>query len=830
MPKLRSGAQGLRAGLRSGPLVFVVSFAVAALLASLVVWALVLNERHATREALGHQMQDHVAGLRNSVDSALTVSYALAAMLRQGDGEIDDFEAIAEELLPYYPGVSVLALSPGGVISQTVPYQANRDSIGFNQFEDPVQGPEARLARDSGEMTLAGPLELVQGGQGAVGRLPVFLETDDGEPRFWGLVNVVMRFPDVLAGAGLERLPEQGIAFELWRIDPRSGKRQVIMASDAALGPDPLHQSIQMPNGDWHLSVAPEQGWSSTLRTTAFALLGLVFAVLVAWALKLLVDLRRHRRELEDKVEERTREIRSTQRQLSATLAAIPDLLFEIDAAGMCHSYHSPREDLLASDPRDFIDTPFENWVPPDVAETIWAAIDEAEHSGYSTGQQYAMPLNGGERWFELSVTKKLVSTGELARYLVLARDITARKAADEALRESEARFLQAQKMESVGRLAGGMAHDFNNLLTVIQGAVDIAAVRLPQDHEAQRELYQIGAAAQRGAELTRQLLTFSRQQILQPEPLDLNAVVEELLQMSRRMLGEDIRIRTTLAPGPLRTMGDASQFSQVLLNLFVNARDAMPQGGDLLVETARFVLDADDDEGLALEPGTYALVQVSDTGIGMTPEVQQRIFEPFFSTKAPGQGSGLGLATVYGLVRQSGGDVQCRSYPGEGTSFRIFLPLLDDAGESTLEAPESKAQSEPVSHPDESGEAKAASDSLILVVEDEPAIGDLLVRGLKSHGYRVISAQHPDLARDRIREVGAPPDLLIADIVMPGQSGVELAAGLRQDFGDMAVLFTSGFADDVIMRDESLPADAAFLAKPYSLSQVLNRVSQLLK
>jgi two-component system, cell cycle sensor histidine kinase and response regulator CckA len=826
MPKLGSGAQVSRPGARTGIRIFTLSFLVTAALALAIVWVLAAYERQATQSALRYQLQDHVTGLHNSVDRALTVSYALAAMVRQGEGEIEDFEAIGGELLPYYPGVAVLALSPDGIIQQTVPFDENRDSIGFNQFEDPLQGHEARLARDSGVLTLAGPLELVQGGLGAVGRLPVFLDTeDDGERKFWGLVNVVMRFPDVLAGVGLERLEEQGVAYELWRIEPGSGARQSIMASAAALTAEPITQAIAMPNGEWQLSAAPENGWVSQPRFVGFTLLGLVFALLVAWALKMLVDLRRYRLHLEDEIGARTQEIRTTQRQLSATLAAIPDLLFEIDAAGICHSYHSPREDLLVYDPNDFIGTPFERWIPDDVAEVVWAAIEEAERAGHSTGLQYALTLEQGERWFELSVTKKLVGDGEMARYLVLARDITARKAADDALRESEARFLQAQKMESVGRLAGGMAHDFNNLLTVIRGSVDIASVRLPADHPVQRELNQIGVAAQRGAELTRQLLTFSRQQILQPQPLDLNAVVEELLQMSRRMLGEDIRIRTRLAPGPLRILGDASQFSQVLLNLFVNARDAMPQGGDLLVETSRVTLAGSADSSPALAPGSYALVQVSDTGVGMTPEVQQRIFEPFFSTKAPGQGSGLGLATVYGLVRQSGGDVLCRSYPGEGTSFQIYLPLLDEheaqAAEPEAELPQVDASDGPSALP--------KAERLILVVEDESAIGDLLMRGLEQAGYRVIGAHDAKSARLLLQQMGQVPDLLITDIVMPGQSGPELAAALRREVGDMAVLFTSGYADDAILRNGGLPPDADFLPKPYSLSQMLDRVERLL-
>ncbi len=807
------------------------AFALALVLAGLLVGFLERERREGLRANLDSLAKDHARSLHSNIEQALTVSYALAALIRQGEGELDAFDTLAAEMLEFYPAVSVLALSPGGVIRQTAPFEENKAAIGFDQFADPVQGPEARRARDSGKMTLAGPLELVQGGLGVVGRLPVFLTPDDQE-EFWGLVNVVLRMPVVLEASGLDVLPTLGIDYELWRLDPQ-GQRQVIASAGRAVLAAPVTQSIALPNGEWVLSLAPRGGWWNLPLLAGQLALALLFALLIGGLVQALLVLQAHQAQLEAQVRSRTAEIQQAQHQLEATLAAVPDLLFELDALGVYHSFHSPREELLVAPVEQLLGRSISEVLPKEVADAAFAALAEAETQGWSTGTQYALDLPQGRHWFELSVAKKTVPPGEIARYIVLVRDISARRQVDEALRDAESRYLQAQKMESVGRLAGGVAHDFNNLLTVIHGAVDIATERLPEGHPVLAELAQISAAAQRGAGLTQQLLSYSRQQVMRPQPLDLNQVVNELLAMIRRMLGEDIRIRSNLTHERALVLGDPAQLNQVLLNLAINARDAMPEGGVLSVDTHLVHLDADAVRHLAIPPGNYMLLRVADTGVGMAPEVQQRIFEPFFSTKEAGRGSGLGLATVYGIVRQSRGDIFCQSFPGEGTSFNIYLPVLSEIGQQVQDFVAVEATPAPGLTGDTGAEPGPAPGALsgarILVVEDEPAISLLVQRVLQSRGYQVLTAENAEQALAQVGRQSQPLDLLITDIVMPGMSGVDLAARLQAEYPGLLVLFTSGYADHAILRDGKLPPDASFLSKPYTMSRLLSWVERLL-
>jgi signal transduction histidine kinase/CheY-like chemotaxis protein len=379
-------------------------------------------------------------------------------------------------------------------------------------------------------------------------------------------------------------------------------------------------------------------------------------------------------------------------------------------------------------------------------------------------------------------------------------------------LTQTQAQLIQAQKMEAVGRLAGGVAHDFNNLLTVIIGRTQLLLLRLPSENQARRDAELIRSTARRAAELTQQLLAFSRRQILQPRLLNLNTLVANLSTMLRRLIGEDIELVTAISPSPGWVNADPGQIEQVLMNLTINARDAMPQGGQLSIETANVLLDRPASEELPdLLPGRYVRLSVRDTGVGMDAETRSHLFEPFFTTKEPGRGTGLGLATVYGIVQQSGGHITVDSQPGQGATFTIYLPQIEQAVES-LESATSDVR-------------PTCGQETILLAEDEAEVRELAAEILQQAGYTVLQAEHgPAALRVSLRHE-APIQLLLTDVVMPGMNGRDLANRLRQVRPGLQILYMSGYTDEVLGRHGIVDPNIAFLQKPFTADVLLQAV-----
>ena len=382
---------------------------------------------------------------------------------------------------------------------------------------------------------------------------------------------------------------------------------------------------------------------------------------------------------------------------------------------------------------------------------------------------------------------------------------------AERALREREDQLRQAQKMEAIGRLAGGVAHDFNNLLTAIIGYADVIVERDETDETTRREVGEIRKAADRAASLTRQLLAFGRKQFLRPVVLDLNETVTGLLQMLPRVIGENMQTLPRLAPHLARVKADPSQMEQVLVNLVLNARDAMPLGGTITIETTNVYLTEESiaAEAMALEPGQYVTLAVSDTGTGMDAATRAHAFEPFFTTKPQGKGTGLGLATVYGIVDQTGGAIAIKTALGHGTTVRIYLP--------SVSAPADRREPEPMV-------AKTSGHESILVVEDNDAVRELAIVTLRQRGYDVMEASCAEQAIDLIAH-GARPQLLLTDVVMPGLSGPNLAARLLQQNPRLRVLYMSGYSEDAAAEHGAFWGGMPLLQKPFTSGQLAERV-----
>jgi PAS domain S-box-containing protein len=425
-----------------------------------------------------------------------------------------------------------------------------------------------------------------------------------------------------------------------------------------------------------------------------------------------------------------------------------------------------------------------------------------------SSAEARYLRKNGATFWAS-SILSVVQDDPDVPGYFIFVMiDITDRKALEDQLRQS-------QKLEAIGRLAGGIAHDFNNLLTIVSGYCEMILTTPGLQPDLRESAEAIRDAGERASALTRQLLGFSRQTILQPQVLDLNLAIHESAKLLRRLLGEDISLTTALAPDLSRVKVDPSHLDQVLINLAINARDAMPRGGRIAVETDNVMLDSTaTGTHLDCKPGSYVRLVLTDTGCGMTQAVMARIFEPFFTTKEPGKGTGLGLAMVFGIVRQSGGWIEVDSKPGHGTTFRIYLPAADAS---------SPAMAVPGLHEDAHGT------ETILFVEDDAGVRKQAVTSLGKQGYRVLAATDGNDALTIARAQAEAPDLLLTDIVMPNLGGAELARRIRAQFPQIKVMFMSGHADDAVVRHGLLDAGVAFIQKPYTPTTLAQKVRQVL-
>lgn len=451
----------------------------------------------------------------------------------------------------------------------------------------------------------------------------------------------------------------------------------------------------------------------------------------------------------------------------------------------------------------------FRDHLPPEAVKTVMrTGVPAAIRDGSWSGEINICGKGGVEIPVSQIIVAHKSPAGTLKYISTFMRDLTAQ-------RRLEAQLRQSQKMEAFGQMSGGIAHDFNNLISIVTGYSEITLSRISPDSPFRKNIQAICDAGYRAAALTRQLLAFSRQTVLEPKVLDLNVVIDETQKMLRRMIGEDIQLSCILQPDLPMVRVDPGQIGQVLMNLAVNARDAMPRGGFLTIETQLVELDeAYAKARPSVAPGRYIQLAVTDSGTGILPEVQARLFEPFFTTKEVGKGTGLGLAVVHGIVKQSGGHIAVYSEPGRGTSFKLYFP--------EVEAPADESQTT-----DE--QFIVRGNETVLVVEDEDALRSLAVMTFESYGYRVLSACDGPDALKVVEHHTGKIDLLVTDVVMPGMSGRELAEQLQPRLPNMKVLYMSGYTDDAIVRHGILQADVAFLQKPYAPLGLLRKAREVL-
>jgi PAS domain S-box-containing protein len=485
------------------------------------------------------------------------------------------------------------------------------------------------------------------------------------------------------------------------------------------------------------------------------------------------------------------------------------DIIYSHDLKGNYTSVNRAGEQITGYTREECLSLNIADTIAPESLNMVRDLMAQKLAGEKGTTYEIEIVAKNGKRIAVEVNTKLILQDGAPVGVQGIARDVTDRKHLEDQLRQS-------QKMEAIGQLAGGVAHDFNNLLTAINGYSTLALQRLEDDHPVRPYLEEVKKAGDRAANLTRQLLAFGRKQILQPLPINLNDVVTDMNNMLRRLIGEDIVLTAKLDPALKKIQADPGQIEQVLVNLVVNARDAMPQGGKLTIETSSRELDPEyAAKHVGVQPGNYVMLAVSDTGFGMTEETKGRIFDPFYTTKEKGKGTGLGLSTVYGIIKQSGGNIWVYSEPNRGTTFKVYLPQLEvDVPSAAKRVTE--------------GPIPSGSET-ILLVEDEDVVRGLTREILEQAGYKVIEAAQGEKAVQLFSEAAREIDLLLTDVVMPGVSGKEVANRVTRLRPDLKVLFMSGYTDEAIVHHGVLDSDVQFIQKPFSPASLARKVREVL-
>ena len=496
-----------------------------------------------------------------------------------------------------------------------------------------------------------------------------------------------------------------------------------------------------------------------------------------------------------------------------ALISAMRDVIIVLDRRGTYVDIAPSSTDRLFRAPAELLGKRLHDVFPTEQADAFLSCVTRALETRAPTEMAYDLVIDGERYYFEANISPLPDD-----RVVWVARDVTARMRTEQALRESEDQLRQSQKMEAVGQLAGGIAHDFNNLLMAIMSNAELAALELPHGAAASSHIDEIKSASRRARSLTQQLLAFSRKQMLQPRVLDLNVVVRDAEQILRRLIGETIAMAVKLDPLLGQVRADPGQVAQVLLNLAVNARDAMPGGGRLTIESMNRDVSVAEARGYrGLRDGRYVVLRVADSGIGMDEETKVRIFEPFFTTKPSGQGTGLGLSTAYGIVKQSGGYIAVDTIKGSGTTFTVLLPRVFETPDAAANAGAAESQ------------VPEASRGTVLLVEDEAAVREAAKRMLRKYGFAVIEAISGPEALRLWGEHAHGIDVVLTDVVMPSMGGADLVRSLRQTRPDLKVIFMSGYTQGTLEIAEAEESATRFLPKPFSSDQLVGALRELL-
>ncbi len=708
----------------------------------------------------------------------------------------DEYRTMAEDLIDLYPGFQALNWVDGEwIIRVIVPSKTNEPALGVDLHDHDSPGVVEALMRATqhSEVAATPAIDLLQGGVGfATYRMVV---AEGGRPD--GFINGVFRL-DMLVDACLPE-PSLRESFRFCLYDPTN---RLVYSHNPYDGPEPwsfgVDAGLQIADGVWQLRVAPAAVRTASREAQvvrSLVIAGLVLAAVLALLLRALIGRHRALRESEAKYR------LLVENQIDMVVKVDPVGRFLFVSPSYCRLFGKNESELIG---REFMSLVHEE----DRSGTARAMEDLFRPPYTAYLEQRAMTATGW-RWLAWADTAVLDDDGEVEAIIGIGRDITERKALEEQLRQSH-------KMQAVGQLAGGVAHDFNNILQTILGHLDFALAQSGEGSELQQELNEVQKSAEKAGSLTRQLLAFSRQQVLEPADLKLDSVVERMMNILRRVISENITVQCHLAPDARTIHADPRQVEQVLLNLCVNARDALPEGGRITITTRNEDLDERFCAGHPwLRPGGYAVLEVEDDGVGMDHETREQIFEPFFTTKGLGSGTGLGLATVYTIVEQHKGMIVVDSAIGAGTTIRVFWPTVDRDPRAN----------------DVAGvrEMPPRGSETILLAEDDLGVCNLAERILTSGGYTVLTAHDGEEAVRLFEAHEDEIDLVLVDVIMPGLDGAQVRDRVHARKPGLKVLFSTGYSGTEVGNRVGSGGQIEMLAKPYRADTLLKRVRKIL-
>jgi len=754
-----------------------------------------LNGNEATRLTTSTEITAEQVDLRIEacVQARLEVVVILGRICTAYGFEPERFRTLAAQYIDMTPGFQAINwIDSDWIVRLIVPEPGNESVLNFDLHEHSSREvPHAiSAAVQTGKVHRTALIDLVQGGAGFAIYYPV--TNADGDLQ--GFVNGVFRNSALIESCLAEESLWSQFRFALVEEDGR------IAYSFGALEsmqewPFVVRRQVTVPDHPWTLFVAPISELlmsAQTLTDEVLVAAGVLLAILLAWAMHMAMK----RQDALKQGEARYRLLVENQ----------TDMVVKVDLDG-CFLFVSPSYcTLFGKTEEELLGHRFMPLVHEDDRERAADAMVELLSPPHSIYLEQRAMTKDGWRWFGWADTAVLDRKGEVEAIIGVGRDITARKKLEEEL-------LQSQKMEAIGQLAGGVAHDFNNILQAMRGHLDLTEKAIGPEHDSARHLAEVHRGADRAADLTRQLLAFGRRQVMQIKLLDLRAQVQDTISLLERVIGEQITLEFEMGSEPRIIRADARQLEQVLMNLCVNARDAMPNGGRITIAVDSRELD----EGFCdahpwAKPGPFATLEVMDTGIGMDPATRSQLFEPFFTTKPMGEGTGLGLATVFGIVKQHEGFIEVVSAPGEGSRFTVFFPLIDGS-------PPCEVQAQSLDPP--------GGTETLLLAEDDPGVRTVIEQILEEAGYRVISAPNGEKAMAILDDTTEEIDLAILDVVMPDIGGLEVVEHIRQTGSKAGVVLTSGYSLELARTTagENLP----LLTKPFRREELLRLVRQLL-